>query len=579
MPRDPYHREQLRERFEALAAAAGPGAAVWPELLEALGDAVEPRIDIEADPGKRELVIRDSGAGLTRDEVRHYLATIGSGYTRILRQKTQDPTLVGAFGLGFLSAYVISERVEVTTTSYQAPGETWTFRSRDGLRYSLSEAPEAPIGTTVRLTLRRDHASLAGPKRAASILERYCCLLPTPIHAPEPINAEPPSWRADPTLRLLKLHLETVERFEHHFEPLIAWQIPPADDSPVAGILWLQDGGSWATSDNRRVSIFVRGMLVDDDAPRALPDWAGFAGAAIECNALTPTASRESIRTDKAWQRLRDHLRRAMVDGLVDISRHPREAWRRVVARHNNALRAATLVESELFELLQAELKLPTSEGEMRLGDVERKTPGRVFLALGGASGYEQMIHRSLGQPVLDGTLYGVAAFARTWCDAKSKKLVTLGTREGNRDVFRVATREPERDARLERLFAQPGTEVIASTFAPSSLPVVWVPDHDAELKRRLEDDEVSRRMSTGILGLARQFTNTLDGETQGRLFVNLDAPLVQRLLATPDERAEPAAQIILALSHVSSQDRRLHGTSLEDALKAFSSSLGALLD
>ena len=541
----------------------------------------EARIDVSTELDHGTLTIRDNGAGLTQDEVRRYLATIGAGYTRVLRRETGDGSLIGAFGLGFLSAYVISELVEVTTTSYQDPDKTWLFRTKDGLRYSLEPAPSRAVGTEVKLKLRRKFRHLSGPEFVGALLERYCCLLPTAIHAPEPVNAEPPSWRSDPelgALRRYKLHLETAKRFDRVFEPLCAWEIEPAEDVDVRGVIWLQDGGSWATSDTRRVSIFVRGMLVDDDAPRALPDWAGFAGAAIECDALTPTASREAVQRDEVWNRLVLHLRRSMVEGLALVASQKQEAWRRVVARHSQALRAASVVEPELFELLQHELRLPTSEGDLRMAEAERRAPGKIFLSVGDDVGYELLIHRALSQPVLDGTHFGVAAFSRLWCEAHGKKLLTLGTRSGNEEVFRPAAVDPQRDRALKGLLGAEELTVVPSHFDPVSLPVVWVPDREVELKKRLEDDEADRRISAGILGLARRYTAAIEDDGASKLFVNLDSPLVRKLLAAPPERAEPAARVLRSVAHLSTRGGHTGGDRLADALGELGTALEALL-
>lgn len=538
------------------------------------------RIDVTADLEKRTLSIRDNGAGLTPEEIRGYLATIGAGYTRVLRESTAEESLIGAFGLGFLSAYVISERVDVVTTSYQSPGETWCFRSRDGLRYSLSEAENGPVGTEVKLHLKPRFSQFSGPDLVRSLLIRYCWLLPTPIYAPEWVNEHPPSWRSEEShpLRRRRLHLATAKLFEPYFDPLCAWEIEPADGLDVRGILWLQDGGSWATSDNRCVSIYVRGMLVDDDAPRALPEWAGFAGAAVECDALTPTASRETVQQDEVWHRMVLSLRQAMVTGLAAVAKNEPEAWRRVVSRHNEALRAATLVEPELFDILEGQLRLPTSEGDLRLPEVEQVTPGRVLLSVGDDAGYEHLIHRALSQPVLDGSRFGVMAFADRWCEAHGKKLVTLGTKSGNLEVFRRARPEPSRDELLKELLGDEGLQVVAAYFEPRTLPVVWVPDRDVELKKRIEDDKADQRISAGLLGLARHFTSTIEDDGVAKLFVNLDAPLIERLLSVPIERARSAATVLRSLAHLSARRGRSRQYDLGQALADLCSALDVLL-
>src|SRR5690349_18874919 len=159
----------------------------------------EARIVVRADPSARTLTIEDTGAGLTDEEIQQYLATVGAGYTRTLRQREQSSDvasgLIGYFGLGFLSAFVVSERTEVWTCSYKQPDQAWRFTSRDGQTYSLDVAPSREVGTRVTLHLREQHQSLANPLAVKRLLLRYACLLRHPIHCPvgdadlgEPVN-------------------------------------------------------------------------------------------------------------------------------------------------------------------------------------------------------------------------------------------------------------------------------------------------------------------------------------------------------------------------------------------------------
>ena len=82
----------------------------------------EPRIDLVANNGK--LTVSDNGSGLTHQEIIDFLATVGAGYTRLLKNAGKSEELIGQFGLGFLSAYVVADKVEVITTAFQTPDET-----------------------------------------------------------------------------------------------------------------------------------------------------------------------------------------------------------------------------------------------------------------------------------------------------------------------------------------------------------------------------------------------------------------------------------------------------------------------
>ena len=90
------------------------------------------QIRVVADVAKSTITITDTGAGLTESEIHGFLATVGVGYTRMLRQQDDNTGLIGMFGLGFLSAFVLAKEVTVLTTSWQTPDQSWKYHSTSG---------------------------------------------------------------------------------------------------------------------------------------------------------------------------------------------------------------------------------------------------------------------------------------------------------------------------------------------------------------------------------------------------------------------------------------------------------------
>lgn len=516
---------------------------------------------IEIDVVGSDLFVRDTGAGLTREEVIAFLATVGAGYTRTLRQASASEELIGFFGLGFLSAFVVAEEVAVTTTSYQTPDEAWIYRSSNGERYSLAEAPARPVGSEVRLRLKPRFDDLRRQDVVVALARRYCALLPVGVFVGnEVVNQEPPPWKvadADP-VRALRRRLEFARRFETTFEPICVFDVDDPDDD-VRGLLWIQDGATWATSDNRHLSVFVRGMLLDDDNKELLPAWAGFVGGVIESARLTPVASREDLQRDAAWNRVQARLRAALVTGLAELPRHSPEAWRRVRSRHGEALLGAAIADPRLFTALADELRVPTSEGDLPVSRLRQAGRGRVHVSLATHGGFEEMIFRALKQPVAVGTRYGVLPFLRRWAEVNGGTVVELGTEAGNRQIFRVADL-PDADLdRLTRCFGGEDRRIVPARFAPDDLPLVLLPDRDAELKRRIEADEADKRIATAALGLARLFTAGLAQNAPLTLYVNLDnraIAAVLRAAAEPDHDAVVLLRGVAALLAGSGEDR-----------------------
>jgi len=525
--------------------------------LEA-GQPFEARIRVRTGHADGCLIIEDSGAGMTRDEIQRYLATVGSGYTRLLRERRPESGAIGFFGLGFLSAYVVSNSVDVWTTSYQEPMRGWHFASNGVARYTVEETAAGEVGTRVVLRLADDFRDLADPRTARDLLTHYCRLLPVPVWLDddeEPLNGVPPPWRSGDAerspLALKKAGLDFAREFEHRFEPLCAFGFGHGDGSGTSALLWIQDGSTYGGSDNRNVSVFVRGMLVTDTARELLPAWAGFVGAVIESDRLLPTASREDIQRDEGYREVQEQLAEALVAGLKDYARNEPATWRQILSRHNEALLGAAVSDERLFEVLDEQLKVPTSEGEMTLPQAVELGKGQIYLSTDDGSAHEDIVLRAMRIPVVNGFRYAVRPFCRRYADKHGTEIVVLGTRAGQARVFSSASGDKAADGRLLELLARENQEVVLTSFQPDYLPLVLVADQEYELKQRLESDEADRRISQAVLGLARRYTQSISASTPLRLYVNRESGLIRQLLNAEGTHGATLARLLLSFTYL----------------------------
>lgn len=555
------HDSIIRRRIEdpALERSGGQGADGSPKPTPAMG------IRVTSDQAKGIIRITDTGAGLTPEEIRTYLATVGLGYTRNLREKDDSSGLIGMFGLGFLSAFVLASEVTVNTTSYQTPDQGWCYQSTTGEQYTLTPIAPRPVGTEVVLTLREDFTNLAGMESLHKTLARYCILLREPVYVGDKeasLNAQTPPWRIQDgnTLEhpvwLQKKRLEFARQFDSWFEPICTIPVVPSplpmrDQSDAAGLLWVQDGGTYGNSDNRQLLVFGRGMLLDEEARDLLPHWAGFISGVIESAHISPTASREDLQKDDVYYGTRDRLAEALTLGLANVAKTQPAAWRRVLTRHNEALLGASLCDDRLFDLLANSVRIPTSQGDLPASALKGEN-GLIHVMMGASGGFEDMLFRALRTPVARGDRYAVVPFLRKWVAAKGGTLVELGTDKGNRRLFQPEDLPQEETAWLTEALAD-GELLVPARFAPAELPVMVVPDREAELKRKLEEDEADKRISTAALRLARSFTAAIDDSTLSRLYVNLNNPAIIGLLESyrSGQEWQPQARLIRALKTI----------------------------
>ncbi|EFM8969896.1 TPA: ATP-binding protein [Escherichia coli] len=516
-------------------------------------------IRVVADVAKSTITITDTGAGLTESEIHGFLATVGVGYTRMLRQQDDNTGLIGMFGLGFLSAFVLAKEVTVLTTSWQTPDQSWKYHSTDGQKYTVTPYESSETGTQVILTLKEEYSHLASNNLLNRVLSRYCILLHEPVYvgdagdAGEPVNKLQPPWR-EVAPEGVTMHRALVQRknlafaaqFESSFEPICTIPVVPAGMSDAVGILWIQDGATYGTSDNRNLSLFLRGMLLDDEARELLPPWAGFIGGVIESSKLTPTASREDLQRDETWVAVQEALKEALISGLSDLAQNQPEIWRRVLMRHNEALLGAALCDDRLFDLLKDRLQVPTSKGALLAKDLRVNNSIHILLSRDG--GFEEMLFHILQRPVARGDRYAVVPFLRRWALLYHCRIVEVGTQTGNEQLFSLAELPEEQVAYLEEHLCD-GEQLIISRFEPAVLPLVVTPDREAELKQILEQDDADKRISTAALMLARQFTSQIQKTKTSSLYINLNNPCIMQLVTALQHQQQPAAALRLLKS------------------------------
>ena len=544
------------------------------------------KIRISVDNKHKLLYIEDNGSGLTYEEVLEFLATIGSGYTRLLRNQTETEEMIGYFGLGFLSAYVIASKVDVWTTSYKDPAKTWHFSSKGGKQFSIDEAVTGTIGTKVRLKISDNYHELCSTAVLESLLRKYCCLLPIKIYLGDndfPVNDLQVPWllRSEVSeLRIKNQQMDFASIFEDNFKPICVIPLPYNEDLKVNGLIWIQDSSGFSTSDYRNVSVFVRNMFITHEGRDLLPLWAGFVGCIVESHSLTPTASREDIQKDSAFEDLKEYLTSMLINGLKHLSQYEPENWRRILNRHNQALMGAAVNDDTLFHLLKDELKVPTSSGEMMMPNLTKQGEGKIYVRLEEKNNYEDVLFRARMIPVVSGYLFAAISFCQKYAELHQSKLVQLGTREGDNELFEEVQPSEFEYRRLKKLLQKPGDVLLFSRFNPEHVPMIIIEDKDAILKNKMEQEGVDKRIGLAALSLAKLHTNKIDESQKRKLFINLDSPLISKLISDDIEEskaihlAELLRSFIVTICHDASNEE----LNFSKELEKFSHSLMAIL-
>ena len=150
-----------------------------------LPDGYKPKITVEVNPEEKTLKFTDNGVGMTADEVEEYITQIAfSGATQFLekyKDKTTEDDMIGHFGLGFYSAFMVADAVHIDTLSYKEGAKPVHWVSEGGTEYEMEEGTKTEIGSTMTLYLNEDSLEFANEYRVREVLEKYCSFMPVEI--------------------------------------------------------------------------------------------------------------------------------------------------------------------------------------------------------------------------------------------------------------------------------------------------------------------------------------------------------------------------------------------------------------
>lgn len=305
----------------------------------------EGRIDIRCDPSRSTIEFTDDGIGMDERSLVDYLSTIGKGETRAVKEQIEG--LIGGFGLGFLSAFVVADRVEVLTRKL-GDSSGWLWVNTGSRRYEIAPSHAATTGTKVTIFVKASAAGLLEEREVEDVVRQLADMLRTPIYLNDrdvPINRGGMPWESgadDESLALDCLaYLKT-----HALTPVLeAFPLTLGEDGirKAQGVLYIASTRVIALDAPRAVEVYVDRMLVRRNAPEILPQWASFVDGAINFSSLQPTTARDSIVLDSSFEQMKDEIGHVIIDQLDSIRRGDSSRFSRILESHALRIRAACL--------------------------------------------------------------------------------------------------------------------------------------------------------------------------------------------------------------------------------------------
>ena len=309
------------------------------------------RVRVEADKDAGTVTISDNGIGMSRDEVIANLGTIArSGTAEFLKNLSgdnkKDSQLIGQFGVGFYSAFIVAERVEVFTRRAGAPvSEGVHWESQGEAEFSIESCERAARGTTVVLHLREEDKDFADDWRLRSIIKKYSDHISIPVEMPkakseddadapdefESINSATALWTRPRNEVSDDEYKELYKHISHDFNEPLSWSHNKVEGKlEYTSLLYLPSQppfDMWNRDAARGVKLYVQRTFIMDDAEQFLPLYLRFVKGVLDSNDLSLNVSREILQQDPAVDAMKIALTKRVLDMLGKLAKNDVEKY------------------------------------------------------------------------------------------------------------------------------------------------------------------------------------------------------------------------------------------------------------
>jgi molecular chaperone HtpG len=296
------------------------------------GDIGNPEITITIDKDKNTLAISDTGIGMTGEEIKKYINQVAFSSAEEFVEKYKNSTdqqIIGHFGLGFYSSFMVASKVEIDTQSYQEGAKPVHWSCDGSTQFELSESSRSDRGTTITLTLMEEEKEYLEPYRIKQLVKKYCDFMPFPIKLDgEQINQQKAPWKESPNSLTQDDYLEFY-RYLHPFQedPLLWVHLNTDYPFVVNGILYFPKLRPDVDVTKGQIKLFCNQVFVSDNCEEVIPRFLLPLRGVIDSSDIPLNVSRSFLQNDRTVRRIADYIAKKVGDRLKELYRDNREAY------------------------------------------------------------------------------------------------------------------------------------------------------------------------------------------------------------------------------------------------------------
>lgn len=328
------------------------------------------QVDVHLDKEKKTITISDNGIGMTADEIRRYINQIAFSSAEEFVKKYQDlddtSQIIGHFGLGFYSSFMVAKKVEIISRSYVQNAEAVHWSCDGSTSYEIDLGQKETRGTDIVLHLDKDETEFLEAMRVREVLTRYCNFLPVPILLEgDVINDQNPLWTQMSTELSKEDYTSFYAKLYPFSDPPLFW-IHLNIDFPfnLKGILYFPKLNNEFDVTKSHIKLFCNQVFVSDNCPELIPEFLMPLQGCLDAPDLPLNVSRSYLQNEPQVRKIRDVIASRVASKLVDLEKEERSAYAEVWKDIHTFIKFGMMRDDKFYEKIKDHVLYAVSGSE-----------------------------------------------------------------------------------------------------------------------------------------------------------------------------------------------------------------------
>ncbi|MBQ8313539.1 MAG: molecular chaperone HtpG [Clostridia bacterium] len=545
-------------------------------------------VTVSVDKENKTISISDTGIGMTADEVRRYINQVAfSSATEFMKnfddKDGEKADIIGHFGLGFYSVFMVSENVEIETLSYQEGAEPVHWVSADGMDFEISQGSRTQHGTTIILHVSEEEKEFLEVWRVREVLNRYCGYMASPIYLkdanakpfekqeaqedgtnktvyempqPQLINETSPLWLKKPSDCTEEDYKNLYHKMFGYDDPLFWIHLNVDYPFNLKGILYFPKLKNDFGTHEGQIKLFSGQVFVADNIKEVIPEFLMLLKGVIDCPDLPLNVSRSFLQNDGYVKKISAHITKKVADKLVSLFNTQRETYQTYWDDIAPFVKYGCMKDNKFYESVKPVLLLKTTKDEYltleeyatRNGEKAGKKVFYTNDAKRQAASVELYTQRGIDVAVMDTIIDGNFLSFMEYGNYPKEGEETLTFARVDADVSGL-TEDSEEGKELD---ADKLQELFRKALDKAELPVKLEALANADMSAMVTEDEQSRRFKE----MSRLYGQSFNMPDQFTLVLNRRSETIQALAERDpeDETTALLCQQVYDLARMAAQ-------------------------